>query len=52
MKVLTIADTETESILNAYNFFLKKEMGNEKVKPWDGLEDYDKLNVSDTVVRL
>jgi UDP-N-acetylglucosamine 2-epimerase (non-hydrolysing) len=49
---LILAGTETESILNAYNFFLKKEMGNEKVKPWEGLEDYDKLNVSDTVVRL
>jgi UDP-N-acetylglucosamine 2-epimerase (non-hydrolysing) len=49
---LILAGTETESILNAYNFFLKKEMGNDKVKLWSGLEDYDKLNVSDTVVRL
>lgn len=43
---LILAGTDTESILNAFYsidaFF----------QPWMGLDDYEKVNVSDTVIRL
>lgn len=43
---LILAGTEKRSILTAYN-----SIGKLKQK-WTGLYDYDKLNVSDTVIRL
>jgi len=43
---LILAGTKTEDILNAYHSI--KQMK----QKWDWLEDYDKMNVSDTVIRI
>jgi UDP-N-acetylglucosamine 2-epimerase (non-hydrolysing) len=45
---LVLAGTETNDILEAYTFLIKQAVKN----PWAILEDYSKLNVSDTVIRL
>jgi len=45
---LVLAGTETNDILEAYNFLINRAIKN----PWSILEDYSKLNVSDTVIRL
>ena len=43
---LILAGTRYEDIMRAFNTV------SEMKQPWAGLEDYDKINVSDTVVRL
>jgi len=43
---LILAGTRKEDILNAFNTIRKLK------QKWEGLDDYEKINVSDTVVRL